>query len=51
MSLPDYAATLGRLRDLPVRAVHGGHGPSFGRERLAAICEAYLGRWRALLPP
>lgn len=50
MSLPAYAATLARLRELPVRAVHGGHGASFGRERLVAICEDYLGRWRTLLP-
>jgi hypothetical protein len=50
MSLPDYAATLGRLRELPIRVVHGGHDRSFGRERLVAICEDYLGRWRALLP-
>lgn len=49
MSLPAYAATLARLRDLPVRVVHGGHGASFGQERLVAICEDYLGRWRALL--
>lgn len=50
MSLPAYAATLARLRALPLRVVHGGHGASFGRERLVAICEDYLARWRALLP-
>lgn len=46
MSLPDYVRTLGRLRELPVRVVHAGHEASFGRDRLVAICDAYLGRWR-----
>jgi hypothetical protein len=31
-----------RLRDLPVRVVHGGHEPSFGRERMVAIIDSYL---------
>jgi glyoxylase-like metal-dependent hydrolase (beta-lactamase superfamily II) len=38
----DYVATMKRLRDLPVRVVHGGHDPSFGRERMTEICDAYL---------
>lgn len=37
-----YAATMERLRKLPVRAVHGGHEPSFGRERLIELIDAYL---------
>ena len=37
-----YVATMRRLRDLPVRVVHGGHEPSFGRERLVELCDAYL---------
>ncbi|MFO1059473.1 MAG: MBL fold metallo-hydrolase [Dongiaceae bacterium] len=41
-SIPDYVATMRRLRDLPVRVVHGGHCPSFGRDRLVAIVDAYL---------
>ena len=45
--LPDsdiaaYLATIKRLRGLDVRVVHGGHDPSFGRERLVEICDAYL---------
>ena len=43
-SIPDYVATMRRLRELPVRVVHGGHDPSFGRERLVALAEAYLER-------
>ena len=37
-----YLETMRRLRDLPVTAVHAGHEPSFGRDRLVEICDAYL---------
>ncbi|MEK7795322.1 MAG: MBL fold metallo-hydrolase [Candidatus Hydrogenedentota bacterium] len=37
-----YIATMKRLRDLPLRVVHAGHDPSFGRERLIEIADAYL---------
>ena len=36
--------TMQRLRELPVRVVHGGHEPSFGRPRLIKIADAYLDR-------
>lgn len=45
MSIPDYAATLRRIRQLPVRTVHGGHDPSFGQERLTQIVDHYLSLW------
>ena len=38
----DYVRTIERLRELPVTVVHGGHERSFGRERLVALCDAYL---------
>jgi glyoxylase-like metal-dependent hydrolase (beta-lactamase superfamily II) len=41
-SIPDYVASMKRLRDLPMRVVHGGHDPSFGRERLLELIDAYL---------
>ncbi len=41
-SIPDYLETMKRLRDVPARIVHGGHEPSFGRERLLEIVDAYL---------
>ncbi|MGO9449786.1 MAG: MBL fold metallo-hydrolase [Candidatus Binataceae bacterium] len=41
-SVDDYLRTMTRLRDLPVTIVHGGHEPSFGRERMVAIADAYL---------
>jgi glyoxylase-like metal-dependent hydrolase (beta-lactamase superfamily II) len=37
-----YVATMRRVRSLPVTVVHGGHEPSFGRDRLVEICDAYL---------
>lgn len=37
-----YVATMKRLRELPVDVVHAGHDPSFGRERLRELCDAYL---------
>lgn len=41
-SIPDYVRTMKRLRELPVRVVHAGHDPSFGRERLVELVDAYL---------
>jgi glyoxylase-like metal-dependent hydrolase (beta-lactamase superfamily II) len=37
-----YVATMRRLRELPVTVVHAGHEPSFGRQRLVELCDAYL---------
>tara|TARA_R110000824_G_scaffold390760_2_gene587354 strand:+ start:17210 stop:17983 length:774 start_codon:yes stop_codon:yes gene_type:complete len=37
-----YRQTMERLRKLPVRVVHAGHDPSFGRERLVEIADAYI---------
>lgn len=42
--IPGYVSTMKRLRELPVRVVHAGHDPSFGRERLRELCDAYLAR-------
>jgi glyoxylase-like metal-dependent hydrolase (beta-lactamase superfamily II) len=42
--IDDYVVTMRRLRELPVTVVHGGHEPSFGRERLVELCDAYLAR-------
>ena len=43
-SIPDYIHTMKRLRSLPVDVVHGGHEPSFGRERMIELMDAYLDR-------
>ncbi len=43
-SIPDYVRTMERLRALPVRVVHAGHDPSFGRERLVELVDAYLAK-------
>jgi glyoxylase-like metal-dependent hydrolase (beta-lactamase superfamily II) len=37
-----YEKSLKRLRELPVRIVHGGHHGSFGRERFLTIIRSYL---------
>lgn len=42
--IDSYVTTIERLRGLPVTVVHGGHEPSFGRDRLIEICDAYLAR-------
>jgi glyoxylase-like metal-dependent hydrolase (beta-lactamase superfamily II) len=41
-NVADYVRTMLRLRELPARIIHAGHEPSFGRERLVALAEAYL---------
>ena len=43
-SIVDYRATMERLLTLPVVVVHGGHDPSFGRDRLHELAHAYLRR-------
>jgi glyoxylase-like metal-dependent hydrolase (beta-lactamase superfamily II) len=37
-----YVTTIRRLRELPARVVHGGHGESFNRARLVEIADRYL---------
>lgn len=37
-----YVRTMRRLQQIPVRVVHGGHEPSFGRERLIELTDQYL---------
>jgi glyoxylase-like metal-dependent hydrolase (beta-lactamase superfamily II) len=41
-SIEEYLATMTRLRDLPVRVVHPGHGASFGSDKLQQIAIGYL---------
>ena len=43
-NIEDYVRTMHRLRALPVTVVHGGHDPSFGRDRLIELADAYLER-------
>lgn len=37
-----YVNTMTRLRALPVSVVHGGHFPSFGRDRYLTLIDEYL---------
>ena len=48
-NIQDYIKTMNRLRELPVRTVHAGHDPSFGRDRLIEIANYQLKLWSALL--
>lgn len=41
-NIPSYIRSMVRLRDLPVRIVHGGHDDSFGRERLLELIDEYV---------
>lgn len=50
-SIPDYLRTMERLRNLPVRVVHGGHKRPFGRDRLLEIVGAYVESRRDLQTP
>jgi len=43
-NVANYVVTMRRLRELPIRVVHGGHRPSFGRDRLIEIIDGYLQR-------
>jgi glyoxylase-like metal-dependent hydrolase (beta-lactamase superfamily II) len=45
-----YVRSMARLRDLPVRIVHGGHDDSFGRERLLELIDDYVARRGAERP-
>jgi glyoxylase-like metal-dependent hydrolase (beta-lactamase superfamily II) len=43
-NIEDYVASMERLRDVPVRIVHGGHDDSFGRDRLLELIDEYVAR-------
>jgi glyoxylase-like metal-dependent hydrolase (beta-lactamase superfamily II) len=43
-SVPHYIQTMKRLRDTPAQVVHAGHEPSFGRDRMVELVDAYLAR-------
>lgn len=42
-----YRDSMIRLRDLPVRVVHAGHDPSFGRDRMIELIDVYLAKTEA----
>ena len=43
-NIADYIVSMKRLRELPVAVVHAGHDPSFGRDRLHELIDAYLAK-------
>ena len=46
-NVPDYLESMQRVRALPVEVVHGGHFPSFGRDRYRQLIDEYLAGRRA----
>lgn len=40
--VPAYLESMARLRELPVTVVHGGHFPSFGRDRFRTLIDEYV---------
>jgi glyoxylase-like metal-dependent hydrolase (beta-lactamase superfamily II) len=46
-NIADYLLTMRRLSELPVKVVHAGHDPSFGRDRLRELAAAYINRREA----
>lgn len=40
--IPTYIETMRRLRTIPVSVMHGGHGPSGGRDRFVELIDEYL---------
>lgn len=40
--IPAYVRSMQRLREVPVRIVHGGHDDSFGRDRLLELIDGYV---------
>ena len=40
--IPAYVRSMQRLREVPVRTVHGGHDESFGRDRLLELIDGYV---------
>jgi glyoxylase-like metal-dependent hydrolase (beta-lactamase superfamily II) len=41
-NIADYVRSMERLREVPVRMVHGGHDDSFDRPRLLELIDAYV---------
>ena len=40
--IPAYVRSMERLREIPVRIVHGGHDDSFGRDRMLELIDGYV---------
>jgi len=40
----DFAASVARIRDLPLRRLHGGHGPSVSHDQAVELADRYLAR-------
>ncbi len=45
MSVTDYIKSFDRIKELPIRLVHGGHDQSFSRDHMDRIIDQYMSRW------
>ena len=43
-NVADFAASVARIRDLPISRLHGGHGPSISHDRAVELADRYLAR-------
>jgi glyoxylase-like metal-dependent hydrolase (beta-lactamase superfamily II) len=46
----DFAASVARIRDLPIGRMHGGHGPSVSHDRAVELADRYLARTEGAAP-
>ena len=46
----DFAASVARIRDMPIRRMHGGHGPSVSHYRAVELSDRYLARTEGAAP-
>lgn len=47
MSVEDYRKTFDLLKTLPIKMIHGGHDPSFDRDRMMEIISHYEAIWNS----
>ena len=43
-NVADFAASVARIRDLPISRLHGGHGPSISHDQAVELADRYLAR-------
>ncbi len=46
-----FKESLFRLKEFPIRTIHAGHGPSFGKEKMFQIIEEYMSGKRSMVCP
>jgi glyoxylase-like metal-dependent hydrolase (beta-lactamase superfamily II) len=49
-NVADFAASVARIRDLPISRLHGGHGPSISHDQAVELADRYLARTEGAAP-